>query len=109
MLWVVALVLFDVFTVTVRRVMFRRDPAAPDRAHVHHLLLRRGFNPPQALAILLAASAALGAIGVAGWRLGVPERWLFAGFVAVGLVYLAVFLFPARFMRWGRVRRRAGS
>lgn len=109
MLWVVALVLFDVFTVTMRRVMFRRDPAAPDRAHVHHLLLRRGFSTEQTLAILLAASAALGAIGAAGWRLGVPERWLFAGFIAVGLAYLALFLFPARFMRWGRKRRRTGA
>jgi UDP-GlcNAc:undecaprenyl-phosphate GlcNAc-1-phosphate transferase len=109
MLWVVGVVLFDVFTVTVRRMLRRRDPAAPDRAHLHHLLLRRGYSTGQAVLIIVGANAALGLVGTIGWRLGVPEYVLFGGFVLLGLVYLALFLFPARFLRLQRRRTRAAD
>lgn len=110
MLWVVGLVLFDVFTVTVRRLIRRRDPAAPDRGHIHHLLLRRGLSVRQTLVVLLGANALLGAIGTAGWAAGLPDYVLFAAFIGVGVVYLALFLFPGRFMRIARrVRTRANG
>ena len=105
MLWVVGVVLFDVFTVTVRRVLRRRDPAAPDRAHLHHLLLRRGQSATQAAATIVIANLALGSLGVAGWKLGLGETALFVAFFALGLVYLALFLYPGRFMRLARPRQ----
>lgn len=103
MLWVSGIVLFDLFTVTVRRVLRRRDPAAPDRAHIHHILLRRGLSPARAVALLLGANLVLGAIGTLGWAAGVSEPWLFAGYIAVALAYLALFLFPARLLRRKRL------
>jgi UDP-GlcNAc:undecaprenyl-phosphate/decaprenyl-phosphate GlcNAc-1-phosphate transferase len=103
MLWVTGIVLFDLFTVTVRRILRRRDPAAPDRAHVHHILLRRGLSPRRALALLLSTNALMGIAGTAAWRFGAPESWLFACYIAVGLVYFGMFLFPARLIH----RRRA--
>lgn len=106
MLWVVGVVLFDVFTVTVRRMLRRRDPAAPDRAHLHHLLQRRGLGPTQATLVIVGANLLLGLIGTAGWMLGVPEHLLFGGFVLLGLAYLALFLYPARFLRLQRRRSR---
>ncbi len=99
MLWVTGVVLFDVFTVTVRRVLRRRDPAAPDRAHLHHLIQRRGYGPAQTVAIIVGANVALGAIGTAGWLAGLPEAVLFGGFVLLGFAYVATFLYPARFLR----------
>lgn len=107
MLWVVGIVLFDLFTVTVRRLIRRRDPAAPDRAHIHHLLLRRGYTAGQTLAILLASNALLGVAGTIGWAVGLPEHVLFAAFIVIGLLYVAIFMFPARFMRIARRRRDA--
>jgi UDP-GlcNAc:undecaprenyl-phosphate GlcNAc-1-phosphate transferase len=104
MLWAVGVILFDVFTVTVRRMLRRRDPAAPDRAHLHHLLLRRGFSPLATTTVVIAANALLGTLGVALWRWGLAERWLLLLFLLLGLVYLTLFLFPARFLRWGRKR-----
>jgi len=104
MLWVVGVVLFDVFTVTVRRVLRRRDPAAPDRAHLHHLLLRRGYSPAQTVLIIVGANALLGLIGTVGWLAHVPEPWLFGGFMLLGLAYLATFMYPARFLRLQRKR-----
>jgi UDP-GlcNAc:undecaprenyl-phosphate GlcNAc-1-phosphate transferase len=103
MLWVSGIVLFDLFTVTVRRVLRRRDPAAPDRAHIHHILLRRGLSPARAVALLLGANLALGAIGTLGWAVGVPQTWLFASYAAAALAYLGIFLFPARLIRRRRV------
>jgi UDP-GlcNAc:undecaprenyl-phosphate GlcNAc-1-phosphate transferase len=106
MLWVVGVVLFDVFTVTVRRVLRRRDPAAPDRAHLHHLLLRRGHSPRRAAAAIVGANFALGLVGTLAWRFGASEPMLFLGFMLLGLAYLAAFLYPARFLRVAR--RRSG-
>jgi UDP-GlcNAc:undecaprenyl-phosphate GlcNAc-1-phosphate transferase len=107
MLWVVGIVLFDVFTITVRRMVQRRDPAAPDRAHIHHLLQRCGLTVPQTWAALLLANSALGAIGTLGWQAGFPESVLFGAFVAVGLGYFALFFSPAWLLRWRRRRKRA--
>jgi len=109
MLWVVGVLLFDVFTVTVRRLLRRRDLAAPDRAHLHHLLQRRGLSPVQTVLAIVGANAALGAVGVLAWRLGAPDYALFAGFVLVGLLYVALFMYPARFLRIQRLRARNGG
>jgi UDP-GlcNAc:undecaprenyl-phosphate GlcNAc-1-phosphate transferase len=105
MLWVTGIVLFDLFTVTVRRILRRRDPAAPDRAHIHHILLRRGLSPGRVVTLLLGANVALGAIGSLGWAAGVPQTWLFATYLAVALAYLGMFLFPARLIRRRRTAR----
>jgi UDP-GlcNAc:undecaprenyl-phosphate GlcNAc-1-phosphate transferase len=99
MLWVVGIVLLDLFTVTLRRVLRRRDPALPDRGHIHHLLLRRGYSGPQCLIGLLSANLLLGAAGTALWRLGYPEYVSLAGFMVIGAAYLGIFLFPARLWR----------
>lgn len=105
--WVTGIILLDVLTVTLRRVIRRRDPALPDRGHIHHLLLRRGFTPAQALAWLLGANVALGLTGTILWRAGVPDYASFAGFMLVTAAYLALFLFPSRL--WRRLPRRARS
>jgi UDP-GlcNAc:undecaprenyl-phosphate GlcNAc-1-phosphate transferase len=105
MLWVVGLVLFDLFTVTVRRLLRRRSPVAADRAHIHHLLQRRGLSSRTTWALLIAANALLGAIGAIGWRAGVAEQVLFGAYLAVGLVYFAAFIRP----RWLIRRYRRGA
>lgn len=99
LLWVVGVLLFDVFTVTVRRMLRRRSPVVPDRAHLHHLLMRRGCTPRQATALIIGANLLLGAAGIGGWKLGFSDTALFGAFMLLGLVYLALFLYPARFLR----------
>ena len=99
MLWVLGIVLMDVFTVTVRRLVRRRSPMKPDRDHIHHLLLRRGFSSRVTLAILVATNALLGAIGTALWRAGVPDYWIFWLFLLVCAAYFTVFFVPLRLYR----------
>lgn len=109
MLWVVGVVLFDLFTITVRRALAGRSPTAADRLHIHHLLLRLGLTPVETLLALLGANALLGAIGLAGWRYGVSESVLFSGFLAVGVVYFAVLIDPPRLLKWRWRRLAAGA
>jgi UDP-GlcNAc:undecaprenyl-phosphate/decaprenyl-phosphate GlcNAc-1-phosphate transferase len=99
MLWVLGIVLMDVFTVTVRRLARRRSPMAPDRDHIHHVLLRRGLGPRKTLATLVGANALLAAIGTALWRAGVSDRGIFWSFLAVCVVYFVIFFLPFRLYR----------
>lgn len=96
MLWVLGIVLMDVFTVTVRRLARRRSPMVPDRDHIHHLLLRRGYSTHATLIILVAVNALLGAIGTALWWLGVADYWIFWSFLLVCTGYFALFFMPFR-------------
>ena len=106
MLWVLGLVLMDVFTVTVRRLARRRSPMAADRDHIHHMLLRRGFGPWQTLALLVGANVVLALIGTAMWKSGVADRWIFWSYLAVCAVYFALFFMPFRLYR---LRARAAA
>jgi UDP-GlcNAc:undecaprenyl-phosphate GlcNAc-1-phosphate transferase len=107
MLWTTAVVLFDVFTVTVRRLVRRRDPALPDRGHLHHLLMRRGYSQCVVLGIILGAQALLATVGLVLWRGGAPEVVSFALFLAAGGLYVLVFFFPGRYWRMRRNARSA--
>jgi len=59
-----------------------------DREHLHHYLIARGYSVSRTVAVLMAASAVAGAIGIGAWQLGVPDWvmfYLFAGLAAVVL------------------------
>jgi UDP-GlcNAc:undecaprenyl-phosphate GlcNAc-1-phosphate transferase len=99
MLWVLGIVLMDVFTVTVRRLARRRSPMAADRDHIHHMLLRRGYGPWQTLGLLVGANLVLAAIGTAMWKSGVADRWIFWSYLIVCAIYFALFFMPFRLYR----------
>ena len=82
-LWVLMLPLADALSSMLRRVALRRGLFERDEQQIHHYLFAKGYSQPEALAILVAASAALGAVGFAGWRLNVPPlaMWILAAAV----------------------------
>lgn len=86
-LWVVLLPLADCVSIMSRRLNSGRSPFVPDREHIHHYLLARGFSPQAALATLVAISALFGAVGYFGWRLKVPEPYLFWPFFFIYFGY----------------------
>jgi UDP-GlcNAc:undecaprenyl-phosphate GlcNAc-1-phosphate transferase len=76
-LWIVLLPLADCVSLMARRISTRKSPFVADSHHIHHYLLACGFSHGQTVGILVATSAALGAVGFFGWRLGLPEPVLF--------------------------------
>jgi UDP-GlcNAc:undecaprenyl-phosphate GlcNAc-1-phosphate transferase len=99
MLWVLGLILMDVFTVTVRRLARRRSPMSPDRDHIHHILLRRGYSPRATLAVLVGANTVMAVIGTTLWQIGVADWWIFWSFLVACLAYFAMFFMPFRLYR----------
>lgn len=98
--WMLAVPLLDMARVMYLR--YRRGASMfdADRGHFHHLLLARGYSDAASTAILSAATALSGAIGVGAWRFGVPDWAMFYAF----LTLLAAILGLARARE-----RRAGS
>jgi UDP-GlcNAc:undecaprenyl-phosphate GlcNAc-1-phosphate transferase len=76
-LWILLLPLADCVSLMSRRVMVRKSPFVADRRHIHHYLLARGFTHGQTLGILVGLSSVFGAVGFFGWRLRLPEPFLF--------------------------------
>jgi UDP-GlcNAc:undecaprenyl-phosphate GlcNAc-1-phosphate transferase len=94
MLWVIALPLYELIWTIIRRVLHGTSPLAPDNLHLHHLLMRAGFDARGAFAVLVALAALLAVIGVVAARFGLPESWslsllVVAGVFVVRLMYRA--------------------
>ena len=87
--WILAVPLLDMARVMFLRALRRGDMFDADREHLHHLLLGRGIPPHHAALILALASALCGAIGILGWRFGLPEWALTYLFFAILAVLLA--------------------
>ncbi len=86
-LWVVLLPLADTVSLMARRRSRGHSPFKPDREHIHHFLLAHGFSVSGALGIMVLASVVFGAVGVFGWRMGVPEPVLFYAFASLFFIY----------------------
>ncbi len=90
--WVIGMPLLDTLSIMVRRVARGRSPMAPDRDHLHYVLLRAGLSVRQTVSILMLVGLLFGAIGVGAWRFGVPDSVLFYGALSVYAVYLVVMI-----------------
>ena len=88
--WVIGVPLLDTLSIIVRRLAQGRSPLAPDRDHLHYVLVRAGLSVRQTVSILMLVGLLFGAIGIGAWRFGVPDRVLFYGALSVYAVYLAV-------------------
>jgi UDP-GlcNAc:undecaprenyl-phosphate GlcNAc-1-phosphate transferase len=87
-LWLVAVPVFDLFSATIRRVMERRSPFAPDHEHLHHVLAMNGLSNRITLALMLGLAAVFAAIGIAGDLLHVPDGiMVIAWFAALTFYY----------------------
>ena len=87
--WIVALPVFETLTLMVRRILAGRSPFAPDRNHLHHLLLDCGYSKYDSLVIAIILSLALTWTGVALSSLGgTISGTAFLGSIAI--YYLAI-------------------
>jgi len=86
-LWIVVLPLCDCVSLMIRRKKSGRGMFVADRQHLHHYLLNRGLGVGQASAVTAGLSVVAALIGIGGWKLGVPEWVMFAGFVLLFIGY----------------------
>lgn len=86
-LWVLLLPLADCVSLMARRLRAGESPFVGDAHHIHHYLLRRGFSPSETVALLVTVSATFGAVGFLGWKLRLPESYLFWPFFVCFFVY----------------------
>ena len=89
-LWIMAVPLADSASCIVRRILAGETPMSADLKHLHHLLFRSGLTVRQAVFSMHVGSFACGMAGVSLWLLEVPERWIFAAFVAALAVFVCV-------------------
>lgn len=85
-LWILALPVIEIISLTARRIAAGHSPFTGDRQHVHHILLQAGCSVNEAVSILAGTAIVLGAIGLVGWHLGAPDWVLLLGLICpVGL------------------------
>lgn len=80
--------MLDVFAVMYRRLRERRSPFAPDRYHLHHLLIDAGLSRHATLAVILAGAVAI-------WLL---SRWIQVAKLGSGSHLLAFVLVAAAYL-----------
>lgn len=86
-LWFFAIPLWDTVSLMLRRVLKGKSPFHPGRDHLHHILLRVGYKDEQVVQFIHLVALLCGLVGLAGWRLGVPDAAMFYAFMAVFAVY----------------------
>lgn len=93
LLYVVALPVMDMVTVSIRRILRGVSPMRPDRTHLHHLLLYKGFSVELSVPMLWLVDAMLVGLGLGQWLMGVSAGVMLAVFVillAAKMIWLRV-------------------
>ncbi|MFT3800660.1 MAG: MraY family glycosyltransferase [Burkholderiaceae bacterium] len=85
--WIIAVPVFDLFSCILRRLAAGVTPMTPDRRHMHHLLVALGVPVSRAVPVLQVGCLLCGLVGVAGWRLDVPDYAMFWALAALFVGY----------------------
>lgn len=103
-IWFVVLPMTDMFTLMYRRVRRGKSPLAPDRTHIHHILIRAGYKPWQALYVLVAVQTIMVGHGVAVAVFQIQESISFLGVLFYIGLYQILMRRSWRFIRWSKRR-----
>ncbi|SBT08621.1 Glycosyl transferase family 4 [Candidatus Accumulibacter aalborgensis] len=95
-LWLFGVPLIDTIGVMLRRLSMGKSPFCADRNHLHHLFIRAGFRVNDTVWIISLVQTGLGAIGIAGLLLAVPEYLMFGLFLVIFAAYFYFTVQPWR-------------
>jgi UDP-GlcNAc:undecaprenyl-phosphate GlcNAc-1-phosphate transferase len=108
-LWLIALPLFDMVAIMIRRVRRGHSPFKPDREHLHHIFQRIGFNSTQTLLAICSITSILASIGIIAEIIQVSEAIMFYLFLFMFTIYAAllanIWKVVKIIRRYSRVRR----
>ncbi len=103
-LWLVLLPMTDMFTIMYRRMKRGKSPMAPDRTHIHHMLLRAGFKKYQTLHIVVLFQLGFVCLGIFVMNQGYSELASFSLVLIFVAMYQLAMKRSWRIIRW--IRRR---
>lgn len=86
-LFVVGVPLIDMVVTTVRRMRKGQPAFAPDRTHVHHVLLNAGFSRQETLLLIAVLALHVNFIGIVTYLLGWAAWAQFGVFLLMTLLY----------------------
>jgi len=95
MLWIMALPLFDIIGVMLRRLQKRQSVFSPDREHLHYLLKDVGFTTPQVTLTLCGIAAIFALVGILFDKMQIAEGVIFFSF----LIMFGIYLWSLRYLR----------
>ncbi|MBC53521.1 MAG: undecaprenyl-phosphate alpha-N-acetylglucosaminyl 1-phosphate transferase [Gammaproteobacteria bacterium] len=87
-LWFLAVPLMDTVGLMIKRPLRGQSPFTPGRDHLHHRLLKAGFNPQQTVLIMHLAAIVFASIGLGAHLVGVQEGTMFLLFMSLFAIYL---------------------
>ena len=89
-LFLVAIPLFDMVFIIIRRIASGSSPVNPDRSHIHHLLTDRGLSHPLATSIIVFVNLLMSSLGLLLHRLEAPEYYQLALFITLFIIYFVL-------------------
>lgn len=101
-LWFIAIPLMDMVTIMVRRIRQGHSPFKPDREHLHHILMRAGLTPRQALSVIVGAAILFAMIGIISERIGATESIMLSVFLMAFFGYFWMISRVWRVLTWFR-------
>lgn len=106
---IIMIPLFDTLRVFISRAIRRQSPFSPDKTHIHHLIMRMGFNHSQTVLIMLGVAVFFVTIGLVGGYY-LEENLMLAVLVAIamGFSLLLDYLISRRFPKKEAVRKQFG-
>ena len=91
-IWCVTLIVFDFFSVFIRRIIRGVNPFLPDRTHLHHILLDLKILPVKSLIIIIFSSLCLNASGFFVFIFAGPFPSLFF-FISLLIIYIFIVMY----------------
>ncbi len=89
--------LFDTLRIFAYRILSRRSPFSPDRNHVHHLLLEKGFSHKMVTFLAVAFNIVIAGVTVLARELNMT--FLLLGLVSVGFSIISLLIYSNRTSR----------
>ncbi|WP_421244588.1 UDP-N-acetylglucosamine--undecaprenyl-phosphate N-acetylglucosaminephosphotransferase [Aeromonas sp. 601019] len=101
-LWLIAIPLIDMVAIMIRRIRKGHSPFKPDREHLHHICMRAGLSPNQALCFICFLATVCAVIGIYFESIRAPELLSFILFLCFFMLYLWGLNSIWRFLAWIR-------
>ena len=101
--WILGVPILDTISIMLRRIIKKQSPFTADREHIHHILLRAGFNQVQTVFIIVVISLIMGSVGLIGSYNKLPDYIMFYGFFIVFIVYNISIFYAWKLMKVVRI------